>query len=176
MLRHRIHAFLLPLLCFRPLPASYGLRFPPGTISFLPGVSGAQRELGGQGRVLGVGRGNDLRPRGSSKRLRADNTSLSSVTPSSRRGKGLASPERLRGTHQVSPGVRIRAMSWHPPLWDLLLVWVPLVFCLPAVVPDCRHGSAAKMSPTNWPLGSFYIGHLMNGDTGKEKGPHHWAA
>lgn len=54
----------------------------PGTASFFPGVSVSQRELGGQGRVLGVGRGNDLRPRGSSTHLHADNTSLSSLTPS----------------------------------------------------------------------------------------------
>lgn len=54
----------------------------PCTTAFFPGVSVSQRELGGQGRVLGVGRGNDLRPRGSSKHLRADNTSLSSLTPS----------------------------------------------------------------------------------------------
>lgn len=65
---------------------------------------------------------------------------------------------------------------WDLAPWDLLFVRVPVGFwLLEAVDWDCTPGRS-ELNSANRSLGSFYIGHLINGDVGKEKGPCPWAA
>ena len=76
--------------------------------------------------------------------------------------------ERFSHTCKILPGVSIRAMSWDPVPWDLLWVWVPLVFWLLEGVWGLWAWQCQPQCPLTSHWGSFFISRLQNGDAGKE--------